>query len=77
MGSLSKSLCQRSSTAILSIETLTGILYRDVLQRSYQEMLFRDLVQRSCIEIVGRDLRQRSWRREPGSLAQAVKDLRD
>ena len=70
MGSLSKSLCQRSSTAILPIETLTGILYRDVLQRSYQEMLFRP-----CTEIVGRDLPQRSWRREPGSLAQAVEDI--
>ena len=70
MGSLSKSLCQRSSTAILPIETLTGILYRDVLQRSYQEMLFRP-----CTEIVGRDLPQSSWRREPGSLAQAVEDI--
>ena len=70
MGSLSKSLYQRSSTAILPIETLTGILYRDVLQRSYQEMLFRP-----CTEIVGRDLPQSSWRREPGSLAQAVEDI--
>ena len=56
MGSLSKSLCQRSSTAILPIETLTGILYRDVLQRSYQEMLFRDLVQRSLAETYHKDL---------------------
>ena len=56
MGSLSKSLCQRSSTAILSIETLTGILDRDVLQTSYQEMLFRDLVQRSLAETYHKDL---------------------
>ena len=38
-------------------------------------ILPRDAVQRPCTEIVGRDLPQRSWRREPGSLAQAVEDI--